>query len=129
MGPGEPGAGVTGWRGAGLSGVLTGHLQLGAVAWAVWGLVTEAWEGGGSLSTPCHVAHVSTIASESTSPARLCVFGPGKSSSFPSWNASSTLRFSWVRLLHVLGDGLAHSFLLNGASCDEGNVFYLFCPT
>lgn len=48
MGPGEPGAGVTGWRVAGLSGVLTGHLQLGAVAWAVWGLVTEAWGGAAS---------------------------------------------------------------------------------
>lgn len=50
MGPGEPRAGVTGRRVAGLSGVLTGHLQVGTVAWAVWGLAhghTEAWGGGG----------------------------------------------------------------------------------
>lgn len=48
LGPREPGAGVTGRRVAGLCGVLTGPLQMEAVAWAVWGLAMVIQRPGGA---------------------------------------------------------------------------------
>lgn len=127
LGPREPGAGVTGRRVAGLGGVLTGPLQMEAVAWAVWGLpmVIQRPRGQPVHSRPripLSLAHVSISTSESMTPSSGLFLGQENPVSFlpgpPPLHSGSPRAGRQSRAL-----------LLSGTVCDDGNALCLFCPT
>lgn len=128
LGPDEPGAGVTGWRPAGLRGswLVTCSQELcpGRLGWPAHGHAGgQGWGAEGGFFTagraPCHVAHFS-VTPESTTP--LPAVSRGQESPvpfFPAGLLSDALR----------AGGPLCTRPLCGTLCGEGSAPGLCCPT
>lgn len=113
---------------------VTGHLQLGAVAWAVWVACPRSYRrSGGQLlhsrprfplspHTFLHHFWLNELIFNSVFWARKvqCPFFPSNASSTPS--VLSDLDFPHTERQSSI-------LLPNGTFCDDGNVLYLCCPT